>query len=104
MAAFLQKADIQLLQDEVIQVAGLTLAGRNEHQTEYSGAMERLTPETLLENTHPEQPLLVMQHQPADLDYLADLGADLALAGHTHRGQLFPLNLLQKRQYCQTKR
>ncbi|MDD4461002.1 MAG: metallophosphoesterase [Eubacteriales bacterium] len=104
MAVFLDRAGIGLLQDDVIEVAGLVLAGRNEHQTEYSGSMDRLTPEALLENTDPDRPLIVMQHQPADLDFLAGLGADLALAGHTHRGQLFPLNLLQKHQYCQTRR
>lgn len=103
MNRFLEKADIRLLQDDVVEVAGLTLVGRSEHQTEYSGAMERLTPETLLENTNPEQPLVVMQHQPADLNCLSDLGTDLTLSGHTHRGQLFPLNLLQRRQYCETR-
>ena len=34
-----------------------------------------------------------MDHQPSQLDELADAGADLVLSGHTHNGQLFPGNL-----------
>ena len=104
MNQFLELAGIRLLQDEQIEFDDFVLVGRNEHQTQYSKQMERLTPEALLETINHEKPIVVMQHQPTDLACLAELGSDVALAGHTHRGQLFPLHLLQKRQYAQVAR
>mgnify|MGYP000641728243 CR=1 FL=1 len=35
-----------------------------------------------------------MDHQPGQLDEVAAAGADLDLCGHTHDGQLFPLNII----------
>ena len=41
-----------------------------------------------------EKPVFVIDHQPRQLEELAAAGADLALSGHTHNGQMFPGNLL----------
>lgn len=104
IAAFLEIANIRLLQDERIDFPEFTLVGRMEHQPHHSDRVERLTPSALLESVNRQKPVLLIQHQPVDLDYLARMGTDLTMAGHTHRGQLFPLNLLQKKQYAQTRR
>jgi predicted MPP superfamily phosphohydrolase len=37
---------------------------------------------------------IIMVHNPANLERIRVAGADLMLAGHTHDGQLFPLNFL----------
>ena len=34
----------------------------------------------------------MLDHQPNDYQNQADAGVDLVLSGHTHGGQLFPLN------------
>lgn len=36
--------------------------------------------------------MIVMDHQPTDYDAEAAAGVDLVLSGHTHGGQLFPVN------------
>lgn len=36
--------------------------------------------------------IIVMDHQPNDYEKEAKAGVDLVLSGHTHGGQLFPLN------------
>ena len=36
------------------------------------------------------KPILVIDHQPKELQELADAGVDLDLCGHTHDGQMFP--------------
>ena len=40
------------------------------------------------------KPVLVIDHEPRELQELADAGVDVDLCGHTHDGQLFPGNLL----------
>ena len=35
---------------------------------------------------------IVMDHQPADFDAEAAAGVDLVLCGHTHGGQMIPIN------------
>ena len=41
-----------------------------------------------------DRPILVIDHEPDQLQELADAGVDLDLCGHTHDGQMFPGNLL----------
>ena len=38
--------------------------------------------------------IFVIDHEPGELQELADAGADLDLCGHTHDGQMFPGNIL----------
>jgi predicted MPP superfamily phosphohydrolase len=40
------------------------------------------------------KPIIMMDHQPYDLDIAQASGIDLLLAGHTHRGQLAPAHLI----------
>ena len=47
-----------------------------------------------MEGLNPELPIIVMDHQPDELDELAQAGVSVDLSGHTHDGQMFPANLL----------
>ena len=42
----------------------------------------------------PDKPVIVLQHEPVEFRDLKENGADLALCGHTHAGQIFPGNLI----------
>lgn len=44
-------------------------------------------------------PMIVVDHNPQGADEAAACGADLVLCGHTHRGQMFPINLFTKWAY-----
>ena len=37
---------------------------------------------------------IVIDHEPKELQELADAGVDIDLCGHTHDGQMFPANLI----------
>ncbi len=37
---------------------------------------------------------ILMFHRPMNIDFLAQAGIHLTLVGHTHRGQIFPFNLI----------
>lgn len=97
---FLQKANIRLLQDESVCIDdAFYLAGRRDRSRARKMGESRLSPEELLRETDGEKPILVMDHQPRELEALAAAGADLTLSGHTHDGQLFPGNLLVRLLY-----
>ncbi|MDR3134066.1 MAG: metallophosphoesterase [Prevotellaceae bacterium] len=46
-------------------------------------------------------PVILLDHQPREWGDIARAGVDLSLSGHTHHGQLWPLNLLTERLYEQ---
>ena len=41
-----------------------------------------------------DYPVIVLDHEPKELEELANVGIDLTLSGHTHDGQIFPANIL----------
>ena len=43
--------------------------------------------------------MILLDHQPFDLQDATATGIDLQLSGHTHHGQLWPLNFITNRVY-----
>jgi predicted MPP superfamily phosphohydrolase len=41
-------------------------------------------------------PLVLLDHQPAHLEQAEQAGISLQLSGHTHAGQLFPLDIVNR--------
>lgn len=93
---FLEKADIKMLEDEKILIDGrFWLVGRQDPAMSVKLGTERMTPDEILEGTQ-DRPVIVMDHQPSELEELAAAGADIDLSGHTHNGQIFPGTLTVK--------
>jgi predicted MPP superfamily phosphohydrolase len=57
--------------------------------------------ESLIAQTHDTIPTLLLDHQPYNLKQADSLGIDIQCYGHTHNGQMWPLNLLIKNMYEQ---
>ena len=94
MDAFLESANIHLLRDEAVLLGGeVWLYGRPDAQRPGRGIETRKTPEELVGGLDLSKPVLVLDHQPRELEELAAAGVDVDLSGHTHDGQLFPGNL-----------
>ena len=92
---FAEKANITILDDEAICIDNaFYLVGRMDASKPGDGTQNRMTPEEILKDLDKSKPILVMEHQPKQLQELSDAGADMQLCGHTHDGQLFPGNLL----------
>ena len=94
MDAFLASANIRLLRDEAVLLGGeVYLYGRPDAQRPGRGIEVRKTPAELVEGLDAGKPILVLDHQPRELEALAAAGVDVDLCGHTHDGQMFPGNL-----------
>ena len=73
----------------------MTIIGREDR----SAGKKRKSIQGLAEGMYSTTPLIVMDHQPFKLEEVVNAGADLQLSGHTHHGQLWPLNFITKKVY-----
>lgn len=95
MAQFFEDCGFITLEDAVVELGGgVQLAGRVDGDKAGDGTANRMSPDALLAEADPSRPILVLQHEPKQFKALAEAGADVALCGHTHAGQIFPGNLV----------
>lgn len=88
---FFAEAGIRLLNDSVAEVEGLTVVGRADRSS------VRRLPLKELAGQVPDSPnryLVVLDHQPYNLEEAEETGVDFQFSGHTHRGQFWPLSWL----------
>jgi predicted MPP superfamily phosphohydrolase len=84
---------IIMLQDSVAQIANsLYVVGREDPRSP-----EKTMPlKDILEGIDRDLPVFVLNHRPDDLNEEVDNNVDMAFYGHTHAGQVFPLNCFLK--------
>lgn len=96
--ALLASGGVRLLLDEVVKVDGsFYIAGRDDWSGQSRWGRPRQPLAEVLQGTDPALPLLLMDHQPNRLNEAQAAGVDLMVCGHTHRGQMFPNNLITRR-------
>ncbi len=92
---FFRESGITLLCDTVVQIdSSFYLAGRNDQHI-----VHRKTLDELLEGVSHDLPVILLDHRPTALQEVSRSIADMQLSGHTHNGQLFPVNLIIRRIY-----
>lgn len=91
---FLRETPVVLLRDSLVTLpSGLQILGRDDRR-----AKRKPLPEwkrAIL----PDKPVIMLDHQPYDLEQTAKAGIDLQFSGHTHRGQVWPLSLISDRMF-----
>ncbi|MCL6611968.1 MAG: metallophosphoesterase [Peptococcaceae bacterium] len=93
-----KEAGINILRDNCVKIAdSFYLAGRDYPRRQSGQGRKDLA--DLLKGIDPSMPLILLDHQPVDLEKARDCGADLQLSGHTHVGQVFPVNLITGQLY-----
>ena len=98
---YLKRAGVRVLEDEAVLVAdAFVLAGRVDPTAVRFGRTRKGLAE-ILEAVDRRRPVLLLDHQPFKLEEAEANGVDLQVSGHTHAGQLFPLNIINKRVYEQ---
>jgi len=97
---YIESKGIKVLKDEIITLPnGVQVAGRYDRSS-YSGlGRARMSMELLLSQADTARPLILLDHQPDEVEYLPGHGVDLQLSGHTHNGQMWPLTLITNAMY-----
>lgn len=92
---YLKGININVLVDSVVTLSnGIQLIGRNDHSSRGENPPKPLS--ELMSSINPDNPVIVMNHQPFNLKEAADAKVDLHLSGHTHHGQMWPFNYITK--------
>jgi uncharacterized protein len=92
---YIEKHGIRILKDEVaILDGGIQLVGRIDRDGFRFNKRERLPLDELMKQVDLTKPVILLDHQPFRLDESVKAGADLQLSGHTHNGQMWPLNYI----------
>ncbi len=94
----LGKTKVHILDDAVVDVRGLKVIGLSypERGTPTSvvlNTLEKLKPQYL------GQPNILLFHSPTHIRDFAAAGINLQLAGHTHKGQMYPFGLITRLLY-----
>ncbi|MDO5520329.1 MAG: metallophosphoesterase [bacterium] len=82
---------VTVLNDQIVTIENISIVGRMDAGLNRN----RLSSEELLKNVEKDNYIILLDHQPLDIEKNASLGVDLQLSGHTHGGQLFPLREVQ---------
>ena len=94
-SAFFRELGITMLSDTVIRVdSSFYLAGRND---EHLG--QRKTVIQLFEGISHDMPVILLDHRPTQLQEVSQTLADVQVSGHTHNGQMFPINMITHEVY-----
>jgi hypothetical protein len=97
---YLEEHGIRVLRDEWIRLGnGLQVVGREDHDKFRFTGQKRRTLADILEGVDRSFPVILMDHQPFSLQEAEFNRIDLSLSGHTHHGQLWPLNHITKAIY-----
>lgn len=86
-----RQAGIKVLDNEMVVVNGLQIAGVNwkdaENSQKYRSVIESISFDKNL-------PSVLLKHAPTNLDIANERGISFQISGHTHVGQIFPINLI----------
>jgi uncharacterized protein len=86
---YLRSHGVNLLLDTVVNVAGVNIAGRDDITNKGRKPLSEI-----LHPTDNLTPLILLDHQPYNLEEAVMNNVDLQLSGHTHNGQFWPGNLI----------
>jgi len=92
--AALSGLPVTVLRDSLIEIDGVQILG-----IDYPAPGEKKDFDSILSNIDRDKPSILLYHSPVHISKFKEYGTGLQLSGHTHRGQLWPLNYITRRVY-----
>jgi predicted MPP superfamily phosphohydrolase len=93
--SFFDKSGMKVLCDTIMVIDNsFNLGGRYD-----SHFRTRKTIYDLMKYATDSLPVILIDHRPTEIDQVSRTAVDVQLSGHTHNGQLFPINLITRRVY-----
>lgn len=94
---YMENHNITVLRDTFITVGNmLTIVGRDDKQAKTMGGEQRKELVEIVRGIDANLFTVLLDHQPYNLQNAVENGIDLQISGHTHHGQMFPLNLITR--------
>jgi hypothetical protein len=95
---YLSKFNIRFLRDTTVLINNaFYLCGREDLSMNGFTGLKRKSIKDLLSKADTNLPVILMDHQPINLAEAVENNVDLQISGHTHNGQMWPLNYLTGR-------
>jgi uncharacterized protein len=95
LAKEMEKIGIHFLRDQVTNVNNqFYIVGRQDY-TENN----RKQISELVEDLDKSKPIIMLDHQPKELEEAQKSGVDMIVSGHTHKGQIAPAHLITAKMY-----
>lgn len=93
MAAFLESSSVKVLYDEFTVIENQFIIGGRRDSSPIGNHGEKRAELSDMNEESKYLPVILLDHQPSNInEYGTEI--DLVLCGHTHRGQMFPANLI----------
>ncbi|MGK9476920.1 metallophosphoesterase [Melioribacter sp. OK-6-Me] len=97
---YLNNHNIKIIRDgHVLIDNSFYVVGREDRAINRFSEYNRKSLQEIMADIDKSMPVIMMDHQPFNLEEAQNNGVDLQLSGHTHNGQLWPLNYIVKKIY-----
>lgn len=92
---YLDEHGVKMLRDTVVKIENsFYIIGREDRDKNRFTDKKRKSLDELVKDLDKSCPIILMNHQPFDLEETVKNEIDLQISGHTHHGQMFPLNFI----------
>ena len=100
---YLSEAGVTMLEDDLTLIEdAFYIVGRTDRSARLFTGVTRLPLNRLIALLDHDKPVILMDLQPFGLEEAENLDVDLQVSGHTHHGQIWPLNYITQKIYEQS--
>lgn len=86
---YIKDKGIEMLRDEILTIDNINIVGRDDRTNRFRKPLIEI-----LNEINNDFPIIVIDHNPGSLQEGIENNIDFQLSGHTHNGQLIPMNYL----------
>lgn len=98
--SYIREFNLNVLRDSNIKINNqFYVIGREDISINSFAGRRRKVLKDIITEAEENLPKILLDHTPVQLNEAVENGIDLQLSGHTHNGQMFPLNLITKMIY-----